>query len=100
MFRSMFHRYDTSDLLIAAAAGFVLGAATMFILDPDQGRRRRMLARDKLVHAGHEAADFAAGTAKDLRNRAYGAYAETREVARDTLGIEGGAEVQEAKPPL
>ena len=78
----------------------MLGALTMFILDPDHGRRRRALARDKLVHAGREAADLATGTAKDLRNRAYGAYAETRGAARDTVGIEGGAKAQESGRPL
>ena len=92
--------YDGTDLLMTAAAGFVLGALTMYIFDPEQGRRRRALARDKMVRAKNEAADFVEGTAKDLRNRAQGLAAETRGLARDQLGIEGGAEAREASRPL
>lgn len=66
------YRYDRTDLLKAAAAGFVLGALTSFIFDPQQGRRRRALVRDKMVRYGKEAGDYVAGTAKDLRNRAQG----------------------------
>ena len=92
MFYRTIYRNNPNDLLMAALGGFALGALAMFIFDPQQGRRRRALARDKIVHAGHEISDRAAGTSKDLGNRAYGLYAETRGVARDTLGIEGGAE--------
>jgi hypothetical protein len=33
-------------------SGLALGALTMFLLDPDKGRRRRALARDKIYSAG------------------------------------------------
>jgi hypothetical protein len=95
-FRYWRYRYDTTDLLTAAAAGFVLGALTMFILDPDQGRRRRALARDKMVRYGNDISDFVAGTAKDLSNRAYGIAKETQGLAREKLGIEAGAETPES----
>ncbi len=67
---------DNSDTIVAFAAGLALGALAMFILDPQQGRRRRALARDKMVRAKHEVSDFVAGTTQDLRNRAYGLAAE------------------------
>jgi hypothetical protein len=37
-------------------AGFAAGALAMYYLDPRAGRRRRALARDKVVAVGHEAA--------------------------------------------
>jgi hypothetical protein len=61
--------------------GALAGAAVMFLLDPSRGNRRRALARDKLVHAGHELEHLrgaAAARARDLRNRARGVVAEAR----------------------
>ena len=87
---------STISFLCGLATGLAVGAAAMFIFDPDQGRRRRALARDKAVHYGKEAGDFATGTAKDLRNRAYGVAAETRGMVKETLG----SEKPEAAKPL
>lgn len=84
----MFYRNNPNDLLFAAAAGFALGALAMFILDPQQGRRRRALTRDKLVHARHEIGDFVSGTSQDLRNRAHGLAAEARGVVRGKMDSE------------
>jgi osmotically-inducible protein OsmY len=61
--------------------GMLAGAGMMYLLDPDRGTRRRALVRDQLVHAGHEAGDLgeaAASRGRDIRNRARGAVAETR----------------------
>ena len=70
-------------------AAFAAGAALMYFLDPVSGRRRRALARDKVVHAQHEIADRAQGAVKDLRNRAYGLVAEARRsVERRPVDIE------------
>ena len=76
---------ELSTLLVAASA-FALGAALMYIFDPQQGRRRRALVRDQFVHAGHQIGDAASGVAQDLSNRAYGLYAETRGLARRAAG--------------
>lgn len=59
-------------------AGALIGAAVMYLLDPDRGARRRSLVRDKLVRAGNVAADRAGKLGRDVRNRAAGAVAETR----------------------
>jgi gas vesicle protein len=83
-----YYRNDSSTFLIGVAAGFALGALAMFIFDPDQGRRRRALARDKMVHYGRRAGDMVSGAAKDLSNRAYGVAAETRGAVRDAIGSE------------
>jgi hypothetical protein len=53
-------------------AGVGVGAGLMYVLDPQMGRRRRAHARDKIVHAAHEAQDAAGAVARDVRNRAQG----------------------------
>ena len=64
-----FRRHDDSSSMVLAglATGLFAGALAMFILDPDQGRRRRALARDKMM---------------DLRDRAYGAAKDAQGLVR------------------
>ncbi len=69
---------DIAKIALAAAIGAGVGALAMFIFDPDNGRRRRAIARDKVVHYGNEAVDAVEGAARDLRNRAQGVVAEAR----------------------
>lgn len=71
--------------LFTAVSAFALGALAMYILDPQQGRRRRALARDQLAHAQRQIGETAAAAVRDLRNRAYGLYAETRGAAGRAL---------------
>jgi gas vesicle protein len=85
---------STISFLCGLATGLAVGAAAMFILDPEQGRRRRAIARDKIIRYGSGASDFATSAAKDLRNRAYGVAAETRGAVNDVLGQKS----EEAKP--
>ncbi|HET9982335.1 MAG TPA: BON domain-containing protein [Longimicrobiales bacterium] len=58
-------------------AGLAVGAGLMYLLDPQQGRRRRALVRDQMVHARHELTDTAAARARHLANRGRGAAIET-----------------------
>lgn len=60
------------------AAGIGLGAALMYSLDPATGRRRRALARDKAVHAGHKLRDGTDTTVHDVGNRMAGWAARLR----------------------
>lgn len=65
------------DFLLGALAG----AALMYLFDPAGGGRRRALARDQVVHAGHELEHLgsaAAARGRDLRNRARGLVAGVR----------------------
>lgn len=55
-----------------------LGVLTMYIFDPVSGRRRRALARDKLVRIRNNAREAAQVTAVDLKNRIRGTVAEGR----------------------
>ena len=63
-------------MALIGAAG--LGAALMYFLDPRWGRRRRVLARDKMNRIRHQTTDAVGATSRDLRNRAYGIMAETK----------------------
>lgn len=65
---------NITSLLVGAGAG----AGLMYLLDPDQGNRRRALVRDQLVHAGHLTGDAVDTTSRDVRNRARGVVAELR----------------------
>ena len=63
-------------------SGFLLGAGigagVMYVFDPRQGRRRRALARDKVVSALTRSERAIGATARDMANRARGVVAETR----------------------
>ena len=79
---------STSTFLTGMATGLFLGALAMFLFDPDQGRRRRALARDKMVRYGNDIGDYVSGTAKDLGNRAYGVAKEAEGLVREKTGSE------------
>lgn len=65
---------NMTSALGAAAAG----AAAIYLLDPEQGRRRRSLVRDQLVRAGHSVGDNAGVVARDLAHRTQGLVAQQR----------------------
>jgi hypothetical protein len=52
--------------------GMALGAGLMYVLDPQQGRRRRALARDKMTKAVHETGRAMGATSRDVAHRATG----------------------------
>lgn len=58
--------------------GLLLGAGLMYYLDPDRGRRRRAMARDRMVHYTHRADRAMDTAARDIRNRAVGVASEAR----------------------
>lgn len=59
-------------------SGIGLGAGLMYLLDPNRGRRRRALLRDKAVHLSRRSGRALAIVARHLRNRARGLVAKTR----------------------
>jgi gas vesicle protein len=73
-------------MIFRALGALAVGALAVYFFDPVSGKRRRALVRDKMVHYRKEAREYAAGTAKDLRNRAQGVVAEVRHVAERRLG--------------
>lgn len=64
----------------ALVGGIGLGAALMYFFDPDRGRRRRALIRDKCEAAANKTGDYAGKISRDMRNRAYGVVAETKSI--------------------
>jgi hypothetical protein len=63
-------------------AGLAAGVALAYVLDPDSGRRRRALMRDKVVRAGNKTIEAAEGAAIDVSNRARGLAAQARATLR------------------
>ncbi len=58
--------------------GAGIGAALMYMLDPEKGNRRRALVRDKAIGLKNDAAEMVTSKSRDLRNRAQGVIAETK----------------------
>ena len=75
----------------AGLIGAGVGAASMFLLDPDRGGRRRALVRDKAVWASRKTRDAAETTRRDLSNRLTGLQARVRnQFADDTVAAVRG----------
>jgi len=64
------------DSGMRALAYLGLGAGLMYFLDPDRGRRRRALARDRMAHTANVLGGAADTTARDLSHRVHGLLAE------------------------
>lgn len=56
----------TKGLSVLSGAG--LGAGMMYLLDIDQGRRRRALVRDQAARSARKTRDAVAATARDAQN--------------------------------
>jgi osmotically-inducible protein OsmY len=77
----------------ALLSGMAIGAALALTFDPDQGRRRRALIRDKMVRGTRVTGEALDATVRDMGNRACGIVAATRsrfitEEADDTRLLE------------
>lgn len=67
---------------VALLGGIGLGVALMYVLDPDRGKRRRAMIRDKVESTGSKLVTKAEKMRRDIGNRAYGFIAETRSIFR------------------
>jgi len=72
----------TSTLWKGLGLGAGIGAGLMFLLDPDRGRRRRALARDKAIHLAKSTEKIVGARSRDLGNRASGAASRIRSLIR------------------
>src|SRR5688500_7630315 len=74
------YKFETEDNsyagLWAGLAGLGAGFLAMSFLDPARGGRRRALLGDKFASAGRRLPDAVGVTARDVSNRARGAWAE------------------------
>lgn len=78
---------------LAFGAGLGLGTGLMFLLDPNRGKRRRALLRDKCVSAARKTGEGFEVTARDLRNRTKGIVTDIQsrfssEPADDTVLVD------------
>jgi gas vesicle protein len=62
----------------AGLIGAGIGGASMFLLDPDRGARRRALVRDKAVRATRKTRETAGVARRDLNNRLSGLQSRVR----------------------
>ena len=82
--RPMHHARTESDgtsvgsSLVGALAAMGIGAASMYLLDPNRGRARRSYVRDKALRAYHQSAAVTGRVARDVQHRAEGVVASTK----------------------
>jgi osmotically-inducible protein OsmY len=62
--------------------GLGLGAALMYVLDPERGKKRRATVRDKALAGAHKAGDRLAARSRDVANRARGVAAELKSLTK------------------
>lgn len=63
---------------LTVTAGASLGAALMYLFDPERGHRRRTLLQDQATRLLNQSTDMLDAAARDLGHRAEGWRAETR----------------------
>jgi CBS domain-containing protein len=63
------------NTLLMGAACLSVGAGLMYLLDPNRGRSRRAIVRDKAASLYRDSAHYAGKVQRDLRNRAAGVAA-------------------------
>jgi hyperosmotically inducible periplasmic protein len=97
-FRPSSPAYATGPLAFLLGLGF--GAALMYFLDPDNGRRRRALVREKSAHYAREARDRQAGLLRHAGNRARGAVASVRHRLHPDERVEDGVLLERVRAAL
>ena len=65
---------------IALLGGLGLGAALMYLFDPDRGRGRREVIREKAEGAANKAGEYAEKMSQDIRDRASEVVAEAKAI--------------------
>jgi osmotically-inducible protein OsmY len=73
--------------------GLGLGAALMYVLDPERGKRRRGIVRDRALSVARKAGDRIDARSRDWRNRARGTAAQFR--ARKNRSVVSDAVLEE-----
>lgn len=72
-------RIDKGEVMnkpLTLAAGIGLGTGIMYLLDPDRGKRRRALVRDRIKNVARKTSHGVGVTARDVTNRARGLGAQ------------------------
>ena len=69
---------ETNSLWAKIISSAALGAAAMYVFDPEKGRRRRAVARDKARSLFNRSSDVVNDATRDASNRWQGARASVR----------------------
>src|SRR5690349_17846866 len=69
------------NVVKALAGGFAAGATVMYFADPSRGRRRRVIARDKVGAGWRDVMREFDKAGRDLRNRGQGVASTVRALA-------------------
>ena len=64
--------------ILAIMSGLGVGAALMYLFDPEEGNRRRAVLKDKATSMSNKAQGAMSGRVQDLSNRAKGLLHETK----------------------
>lgn len=70
----------TAGAAVGTAIGLAAGITSMYMLDPQAGKRRRALVRDKTVHYQHKGRVYLRKAGRDFAHRMRGVFAESRSV--------------------
>jgi hypothetical protein len=73
---------------LGGVVGFTAGAGLMYFFDPDRGRRRRAIGRDKLFQSARRFRKTVSIAMRDLFHRAYGLGATFGRPGKRRAGIE------------
>lgn len=66
----------------ALLTGLGLGVGLMYFMDPERGRRRRAMVRDRIAHTTRTSAGTVSGVCTDLAHRSAGVVARVRRLVR------------------
>ena len=64
--------------IIGLLSGIGIGVALMYVLDPERGKRRRAMIRDKAIGLKNDLSEMAEKKAVDVKNRAQGMLHEAK----------------------
>ncbi len=79
--------------------GLAIGAALMYIFDPEHGRRRRALMRDQVVSTWHKSGDLIDKKSRHFQNRVTGMVAETRSKVKGVTGNQERVKNEQQETP-
>jgi gas vesicle protein len=71
-----------SGVAAGICGALAVGAGLMFLFDPEQGRRRRTIARDKAMDYGHAAGQYVQDAAHNVADHARGAAQNVSDAAQ------------------
>lgn len=75
--------------MVALITGITLGGTAMYLLDPERGRRRRALMRDKALSTAKTTTETVGKTSRDVANRTTGLVAATGGLVSATTSLFG-----------